>query len=379
MKQTITLLALLLLTISAPAYTPAGAQPASNCRTFSLTGKTVCGDFLTYWDTHGGLAQQGFPISGQFSEVSDVDGKTYTVQYFERAVFELHPENKPPFDVLLSLLGTRQLKQKYPNGAPDTDPTLMPGELVTFPETRKQVSGIFLEYWRNNGGLAQQGYPLTNPLLESPTRTTPAYVVQYFERAVFELHSDSTGKPIVLLSRLGATVFAAKYPNGEPFPTPAPGADAWATLRARPLSIPSISPGSPCPVTPSGHANDNFGIVLGTGPVYPIGFGADGVYHYSPIFEEGGWYFMKVLWIADPSYKGPALVRGLRVDGPGQVRFERGPNPPTELQLAQDTSVGAPGDWPNWPSYTRVQSLGCYAYQVDGTNFSKTIVFRVDK
>ena len=34
--------------------------------------------------------------------MSDLDGKSYTVQYFERAVFELHPENQPPFNVLLS-------------------------------------------------------------------------------------------------------------------------------------------------------------------------------------------------------------------------------------------------------------------------------------
>jgi hypothetical protein len=30
------------------------------------------------------------------------------MQYFERARFEAHPENAPPFDVLLGLLG-RQL------------------------------------------------------------------------------------------------------------------------------------------------------------------------------------------------------------------------------------------------------------------------------
>ena len=37
----------------------------------------------------------------------------YTVQYFERAVMEMHPENKAPFDVLLSQLGTFQYKAKY--------------------------------------------------------------------------------------------------------------------------------------------------------------------------------------------------------------------------------------------------------------------------
>jgi hypothetical protein len=87
-----------------------------NCVTFKETGTTACGRFLEYWQTHGGLPQQGFPISPEFTEVSDLNGKPYTVQYFERAVFEYHPENQPPYDVLLSQLGTFQFKRKYPTG-----------------------------------------------------------------------------------------------------------------------------------------------------------------------------------------------------------------------------------------------------------------------
>lgn len=97
-------------------YLEAFAQPG--CQTFTQTGKTACGKFLQYWQSHGGLAQQGYPISGEFKEKSDLNGQTYTVQYFERAVFELHPENQPPNDVLLSQLGTFQFRQKYPNGEP---------------------------------------------------------------------------------------------------------------------------------------------------------------------------------------------------------------------------------------------------------------------
>ncbi|HEX9989146.1 MAG TPA: Hint domain-containing protein [Chloroflexia bacterium] len=85
-----------------------------NCRTFTETGKTVCGRFLEYWQANGGLAQQGYPISGEFSEVSELDGRKYLVQYFERAVFEHHPENPQPYDVLLSQLGRVQFDRKYP-------------------------------------------------------------------------------------------------------------------------------------------------------------------------------------------------------------------------------------------------------------------------
>ncbi len=94
------------------------AQPATNCRDFAETGHKVCGKFLDYWDQHGGLAQQGYPISDEFAELSDLNGQPYTVQYFERAVFELHPENQPPYDVLLTQLGTLRAREKYPTGFP---------------------------------------------------------------------------------------------------------------------------------------------------------------------------------------------------------------------------------------------------------------------
>src|SRR5438874_13349312 len=84
---------------------PVQAQAHSSYRYFPETEHSVSGKFLAYWDQHGGLAQQGYPITQEMQEPSDINGKVYTVQYFERAVFERHPENQPPYDVLLSLLG----------------------------------------------------------------------------------------------------------------------------------------------------------------------------------------------------------------------------------------------------------------------------------
>lgn len=109
----------LLLGLAAPLAwqaVSAVAQTQSNCREFAATGYRVCGRFMEYWSDHGGLVQQGYPISGEFVEVSDLNGKPYVVQYFERSVFELHPENKPPYDVLLTQLGTVRVHEKYPQG-----------------------------------------------------------------------------------------------------------------------------------------------------------------------------------------------------------------------------------------------------------------------
>src|SRR3954452_5797055 len=106
---------------------PTATFSQSDVRYFAETQHTVRGKFLEYWNSRGGLAQQGYPLTEEFQEQNKLDGKTYTVQYFERAVFELHPENQPPFDVLLSQLGTFELNNRYPNksnpaAAPVQDP-----------------------------------------------------------------------------------------------------------------------------------------------------------------------------------------------------------------------------------------------------------------
>ncbi len=96
-------------------------QPQIGSRYFQETGHTVKGLFLEYWDAHGGLAQQGYPLSEEIKERSDTDGKLYVVQYFERAVFEVHPENKPPYDVLLSFAGCIPVPAEIPKGCAQTD------------------------------------------------------------------------------------------------------------------------------------------------------------------------------------------------------------------------------------------------------------------
>lgn len=73
------------------------ATPGSGEQFFPETGHAMSGVFLQFWRKRGGLAVFGFPISEPFPEVSPVDGKTYTVQYFERARFEHHPDELDPF------------------------------------------------------------------------------------------------------------------------------------------------------------------------------------------------------------------------------------------------------------------------------------------
>ncbi|HMA35783.1 MAG TPA: substrate-binding domain-containing protein [Chloroflexia bacterium] len=190
------------LALIATALPTPSSLAQTDSQTFPQTGKTVSGKFLAYWQSHGGLAQQGYPISNEMQEKSETDGKTYTVQYFERAVFESHPEKQAPYDVLLSLVGNFYFARRHPNGAPEQQASTAP-DTVLFAPTGKHLGGKFLAYWKSHGGLAQQGYPISEEFQERSDLDGKTYTVQYFERAVFESHPENQPPFDVLLSQLG--------------------------------------------------------------------------------------------------------------------------------------------------------------------------------
>jgi hypothetical protein len=202
------LLLLALVVMPFPHMTGMASQRAqSGCVTFpaNLTGiyKQVCGRFAKYWNEHGGLAQQGYPLTPEIMEINQQDGKTYLIQYFERAVFEYHPEFAGSSnDVLLSLLGASYYRIRYPKGADRQQPNFSPGSM-SFEVTGKRLGGRFLEYWLANGSLAQQGMPVSDEFPERNAIDGKEYTVQYFERAVFEFHPGNARPNDVLLSLLG--------------------------------------------------------------------------------------------------------------------------------------------------------------------------------
>jgi hypothetical protein len=163
---------------------------------FNETGHTLKGEFKKFWDTYGGLPVFGFPISEEFLEVSPTDNKLYTVQYFERNRFEFHPEfANSPFIVSLGLLGSELTRGR---NFPTVDPVPNTATLTYFSQTKHTLSGRFLEYWNQNGGLAIFGYPISEPFLEN------GFQVQYFERNRFEYHPENAGSKFdVLLGLLG--------------------------------------------------------------------------------------------------------------------------------------------------------------------------------
>jgi hypothetical protein len=344
------------------------AQSQLDCRTFPETGRSVCGLFLTYWNEHGALAQQGLPMTGEFEEVSETNGKTYMVQYFERAVFEKHPEYKSPYDVLLSLLGNSFYREMYPGGAPAQEPNTSQGSIL-FPETGKRLGGKFLEYWRSRGGLMQQGLPISDEFMEKSELNGETYRVQYFERAVFELHPENKPPFDVLLSQLGTYQVKRKYPEGQP--------DPWTALRQRALKLPTIAPGSACPTNKGAVVAPQFGLAFGDGPIYAVlGAESDGTVSYDSSRQEGGWFYLKVLWLGSPDFDGPVLVRGRQIDGPNELRFGDGPDPSKELALTTEGKHIPGSGWTDWPSQSRLRGEGCYAFQVDSMKSTQVITFK---
>ena len=174
-----------------------GPSPCDGGSTFSQTGQSICKQMESYWQRYGGVAQFGYPISGWLDEKSATDGKTYLVQYFERAKFELHPENKGTlYEVLIGLLG-RQFHAVDPPVPPLND-----GRHQYFKETGHNVSTLFYNYWQQHGGLFVNGYPISEEFQEKSS-DGKTYAVQYFERARFEYHPENKPPYDVLLGFLG--------------------------------------------------------------------------------------------------------------------------------------------------------------------------------
>jgi len=185
---------------------PTGRAAEQAC--FQETGQCIDEPFLTYWQEHGGLAINGFPLTGAYTE--RIGDKPYTVQYFERVRLELHPENPAPFNILLGQFG-RNLYLTDP-GQPKTNGASQKPGARFFAETNHNLGGKFLAYWDATGALAQFGFPISEELLET-LEDGKTYTVQYFERARFELHPENPAPYDVLLGQFGRRIINASDPN----------------------------------------------------------------------------------------------------------------------------------------------------------------------
>ena len=170
---------------------PSTGAPARS-QFFAPTGKSVAGDFLGTMERFG-LERIGYPVSEERQE----NGKT--VQYFERVRMEKHPElTSKGYGVLMTRLGADLAGTGYDKVAAFKSTTTR----MYVKETGHSMSGAFLTYWKQNGGVELFGYPISEPLSQG------GLTLQWFERARFEYHPElaKTGKA-VQLTHLGKMAY----------------------------------------------------------------------------------------------------------------------------------------------------------------------------
>ena len=156
---------------------PAPGLAASPTRYFSETGHWVGGDFLSFFDQHGGLDVFGYPRT----EVITSQGRL--VQYFQRARFESWPENLPPYNVQLMLMGDAVMGPGDPAIPLNRIPAPDDSSQSYYPQTGHSLGGAFRDFFRSHGDLVIFGYPTSEAYL-GPS----GFVIQRFQRARFELH-----------------------------------------------------------------------------------------------------------------------------------------------------------------------------------------------
>ncbi len=195
--------------------------------------------------------------------------------------------------------------------------------------------------------------------------------------------------PILTITMLitGCTTVTPGPPNTTIRPTPPTLADAWNTLEQRLLRLPTLAPGKSCPTT-----NDNvlpyFGFTNANAPIIAGYTDLPFVAVQTPVVGttyNKDWFLQKVLWMIQKPYQGPVLIRGHQIDGPHALRFNGGLDQMndngnvsatpllTELRLLGSDQYDSPA---GWATYTRLQTPGCYIYQIDGSNFSGYFIFQ---
>ncbi|HMA37109.1 MAG TPA: hypothetical protein VKY74_21820 [Chloroflexia bacterium] len=194
-----------------PHAAPAAAPPLAGAgQCFTRVPHCLRGVFARYWLAHGGLEQFGFPLTPEVWEAPA--GKHLLVQYTERARLEYHPENRPPYDVQLGLLG---------NAVADIRAHEIPFQPAVAhggpgfqwsPATQHNIGPPFLAYWQSHGGVPVFGLPRSEAFDEQSATDGKVYRVQYFERVRLEYHPENMGTRYEFLrGLLGVDWFKQTY------------------------------------------------------------------------------------------------------------------------------------------------------------------------
>lgn len=163
----------------------------SDYQYFDETGHAVRGEFLLHYRAvPDPLLLYGYPIT---DEITSQDG--LTVQYFQRARFEHHPEFPAGQRVTLTPLG----RKTYQAG---NAISVQNAGCRTYPPGIFSICFAFLEFFDKHGGLQQFGYPISAFELQNNI------IVQYFDNARMEWQPGKAEGQRVVLTDLGRIYFS---------------------------------------------------------------------------------------------------------------------------------------------------------------------------
>ncbi|MBK9926668.1 MAG: carboxypeptidase regulatory-like domain-containing protein [Anaerolineales bacterium] len=189
---------------------------------FPETRHYVKGVFLQFYNAaKDPKLVYGHPITEQ---IVARDGKT--VQYFQRARFELTPDNR----VQLTPLGTLTYKPQ----------SQMPVQSANGCELYSQfyVCFTFLDFYKANGGPNQFGNPI------SPFESADGLIVQYFEGARFEWRAYQGTAKWVVISDLGRVYFDQQKEDPaylKPAPPPDATISSVLSIKARAFVLKAVT------------------------------------------------------------------------------------------------------------------------------------------
>ena len=185
-----------------PIIVESGPDKVQQGRPYAVTGHYLGGTFARFWETGGGLAQFGYPITGELIEPDARTGQARVVQYFERARFEQFPEfGNGRYAVQLGRLGDIALQRAGTVWEALPRHQKSDAGCRFFQETGKQVCPPFLDWWEQNGALQRHGLPLTD------SQNQGGGVVQYFERSRLEWHPQEAPASRLQLGLIGSDLY----------------------------------------------------------------------------------------------------------------------------------------------------------------------------
>ena len=193
---------------------------------------------------------------------------------------------------------------------------------------------------------------------------------------------------VVTLTVLGAACTAvSSHPAAPERHTAPPLVGAIPALLNRSLHFPVLQPGQRCPASHGSSSmvtiGDNTGTEFGNGPVRVlIGASRHGVAVLLAHTSAPPWLGFKTAWFSVPGYEGPFVIRAKRLGHPGPVSLAGTPAAMAPLVVPRGPTIDTVPLGNGRPGYRSVQSVlwvrspGCYAWQVDGLEFSEIIVVR---